>query len=163
MKNNNYQVTGIKGRLLPLGFILLIVFLSACNGGYDPSAVMEETIFPVYDEDTLKLDRVIVKIPKKITHEIEHGRDEAYEVEWEPSSGMGDVTADPTSPGGSSTTITTGNNYKFTVTTIFTFQDTSTVTNITIAVYIWLPDETGAAARYGPITTKDIPTTLPTP
>jgi len=40
MKNNKYQITDIKGRLLRLGFVtcyLLIVLLSACEDGYKPN------------------------------------------------------------------------------------------------------------------------------
>jgi hypothetical protein len=69
MKNNKYQITGIKGRLLHLGFVLLIVLLYACDGGYVPSVQDDSIKFDLIESEgdsepqTLK---VTVYIPSQI-------------------------------------------------------------------------------------------------
>jgi len=57
MKNNKYQITGIKGRLLHFGFVtcyLLIVLLYACAGGYQPN-VKGIKFYRVNSDDTKTL------------------------------------------------------------------------------------------------------------
>jgi len=86
MKNNKYQITGIKGRLLHLGFVtcyLLIVLLYACEGGYDPS--VQVSIGPPENvEDNLEENyKVTVHISSKINKLNEDEEKYKYEVEWE--------------------------------------------------------------------------------
>ena len=67
-------------RLLYPGFVLLIVLLCACNGGYEPVVGGEDTITYEQDGDVLT---VTVHIPSRITDEIYHDvRKEDYIVTW---------------------------------------------------------------------------------
>jgi len=131
MKNNNYQIAGIKGRLSRPGFIacyLLIVLLYACNGGYVPSVGGENTITYEYNKD--KELEVTVHIPGKITDEIQHGaREEDYKVQFipEPTEASWYATMTPTVQSESD------GSYNINRTTIFTINVTN-LTAITVGI-----------------------------
>jgi hypothetical protein len=63
MKKNKNQITGIKGRLLHISFVicyLLIVLLYACDDGYQPSVKEQDVIF--YYKDIQEEIPIEVKI-----------------------------------------------------------------------------------------------------
>jgi hypothetical protein len=87
MKNNKYQITGIKGRLLYLSFVLLIVLLYACDGGYEPSVRNESISFeytPKTADDPTSTStlKITVYIPSKIKDT------DLYGVDLEPATGL---------------------------------------------------------------------------
>jgi len=141
-----------------LGFVLFVVLLCACNGGYEPEVGGEDVIIPREYVDH-ELASVKVNIPRKITDDIDNGRrKEDYKVEWTPDAGdVGHVRVSETDR----PSLTTTDNFADIVsTTFFIFDelDTGTTSTITISVYIRLPDSSGALARGKLVARRSIPT-----
>jgi hypothetical protein len=131
MKNNKYQITGIKGRLLHLGFVLLIVLLYACEGGYEPSVKDSDISFELIETEdnpdpNVTVLKVTVHIPSKL--------DDSYEVKWE-SVPEGQISTTSPPP---ETTIAE------TATFILTVNNDAK--QIKITVWKWSSDEVGAPA-----------------
>jgi len=150
-------------RLAAFGFVLFIVLLFGCNGGYEPFVVGgDESITPKYNSDDGLLQRVRVNIPKKITYEINNGREEDYEVSWEPD--VGRVEWHIPSTDHSDDTYGSTNHFIMETTDFyFTALDPSAVPTITIYVHIRLPNNDGVREQGDLVASKPIPTTNPTP
>jgi len=159
MKNNKYQKTGIKGRLLHPGFVtcyLFIALLYACNGGYEPEVGGEDVIIPEYVKDTHMLAGVYVKIPKKITEDIVNGKEDRYLVQWNYTGSVSAYPIDKDYPLDKETINFSEQTHIITITTVFVFNTLSSP--ITIEVYKCLPNDTGALVPRGLVATKkDIP------
>jgi len=69
MKKNNYQITGIKGRLLHISLVacyLLIVLLYACEDGYQPTKriSLDNDTLEIKEGEEATLNLIVVKSSK---------------------------------------------------------------------------------------------------